>query len=117
MRRGCVGATMDCMGSRANPSSYAVLWRSGTGSVHAGRIDLDSRHVRLVGANRAGDRETIEVPRERIARVRVGRDDHERIERRASLVVELLQGEPVLLTDALGVGAVGELADRLSPSP
>ncbi len=103
----------DASVSTLAPPSYAVLWRSGNGPVFAGRLELSRLRLLLVGRSRAGERAAVEVPTEEIARIHIGRGREERIDGRPSLVLELEDAEPLMLTDAIGIGAVRELADRL----
>jgi hypothetical protein len=98
--------------------SYAVLWRLDDGPVCAGRLEVDDHAVTLTGRSRDGDPTVITVARGRIAALWIGRGGRERIDGRPSLVLRRDHGDdPILITEAIGIGGIVELADRLSASP
>jgi hypothetical protein len=93
-----------------------MLCREAGGAVYAGKLELDGARILLDRQTRRGLRQRLEVPFTELSSVRIGRLGAERIDGRAALVIERRGTPSLFLTDATGVGAVRELADRLAGS-
>ena len=102
------------MVDRRRTPRYAVIWREGQGTLRAGRLELTADVLRIEGSSRDGSFSRCEVPLTAIRAVRIGRMRNERVEGMPSLIVERVYGEPLLVADATGTGAVHELADALT---
>lgn len=94
-------------------STYAVVWREGAGPLARGRLELlpsgleldglaDSSHVRR------------EIAYEELAQVRIERSSADRLNGHPSLVIERVDGEPIVLASVALQGVVAELAEHLA---
>jgi hypothetical protein len=95
------------------PVTYAVLWRSEGRRVYAGQLELLLQGFQLEGADRSGAGTFELVVAEDIVSVRIGRVADDRVDGRSALVVERSAGERLLITSAIGLGLVHELADEI----
>lgn len=94
-------------------STYAVVWREGTGPLARGRLELLRSRLELDGL--AGSAHvTREIPYDELAQVRIGRSSADRLNGRPSLVIERVDGEPIVLGSVALQGVVAELAERLA---
>lgn len=95
-------------------SSYAVLWREADGDVCAGKLSFGRDHLRLDGTSSEDGRlRTRQIPYSDLAAVHIGRGPDERLNDRATLVLERHSGTPAQI-GALQLGALGELTDILA---
>jgi hypothetical protein len=93
--------------------TYAVLWRCDRLPVHAGQLELLPRGFQLEGADRSGAATVELVAAEEIVSVYIGRVADDRVDGRSALVVERSAAERLLITSAIGLGLVHELADEI----
>lgn len=94
-------------------TTYAVLWRYPRGSTYAGALVFEPERLMLNGASRSGARRDIELAYSEIEEVTVGRAPGERIDGRASLVLDLHGGNRLLVTSATGAGMNHDIAEQL----
>ncbi len=87
--------------------SYAVSWRSGSGEVRSGRLDLAPDGIAFGSGS-----ETIAYSD--VRSVHVGRAQADRISGRPTLVLERRTGEPIRITGVGQAGIISELAEHLS---
>jgi hypothetical protein len=94
-------------------AEYGVAWRDRDGRIAVGSLVLEGAALVLRGSS-GGAVLRERVPLERIAAVRIGRAEAERVRGERSVVLEL-RGGPTLQVAPLGAaGAVFELADLLA---
>jgi hypothetical protein len=94
-------------------STYAVVWREGAGPLARGRLELLSFGLRLDGV--AGCTHVRRaIPYDELAAVRIGRSNGDRLNGHPSLVIDRVEGEPIVLASVALQGAVAELADHLA---
>jgi hypothetical protein len=89
--------------------SYGVVWREGDAPVVAGKLELLPRGLRLEGRERAQ-----EIPYGEVEGVHVGRSPEERLDGRASVVVERRSAAPLTMSTVAQPSLVGEIAERLA---
>src|SRR4051794_23173312 len=77
--------------------SYGVVWREGDRPIVAGKLELQARALQLEGRDGR-----CELPYDQLAEVHIGRSPAERIDGRASVVVQPRRG------DALTISAVAQ---------
>jgi hypothetical protein len=93
--------------------SYGVVWREGSHPLATGMLELRPRELRFEGlADSQPAAETI--PYEDLAGVRIGRSSAERIDGRASVIIERRTGLPVTLTTVAQPTLLGEIVERLT---
>jgi hypothetical protein len=93
-------------------STDAVVWREGTGPLTRGRLELLPSGLELDGL--AGSSHIRrEIAYDELAEVRIGRSTADRLNGHPSLVIERVDGEPVVLASVAPQGVVAELADHL----
>ena len=93
---------------------YAAAWRDedGTGARGSATLGRDELVLRAVGAS--GSRASLRVPLRRIARVRIGRSEADRVRGERSVVIELVGGRTLSIAPLGPPGAVFELADLVA---
>jgi hypothetical protein len=94
-------------------SSYTVLW-SRNHAVYAGKAVLEGRNLLLTGLDRSGREATERLELAEVAAVRIARGAQERLEGRPIVVLTMSRGPSLRVACLDGVGALLELADRLS---
>jgi hypothetical protein len=92
--------------------TYAVLWRTGRGPVHAGRLALHGRSLLLEGTSR-GLAGRCELDYDEIVNVHVGRSAAERVSGRPVTVIRTAAGETVEVAMLAGAGLLPELVEEL----
>ena len=92
--------------------TYAVLWRTGRGPVHAGRLALQERALVLDGTSR-GVAGTCELGYDEIVAVDVERDAALRLGGRPVTVIRSVGGETVEVAMLGGAGLLPELVEQL----
>ena len=95
-------------------TSYAALWRYGTGPVCAGQLVMTPTGLYLDGADRSGTTRDAKAGVEEIRSIRIGRTSAERIDGRSSLIVELSGGDSLVISSASGLGLTREIAEQVS---
>ena len=100
--------------AQERPIRYAVAWRGRDGIPASGSLSLEGQELVLRGRGLGGSAGPARVPLERIAAVRIGRIQAERVHGQRSVVLELDDGEIVAMTPLGAVGAVLELADMIA---
>jgi hypothetical protein len=94
-------------------SSYGVVWREGAQPLARGKLELLPRTLRLEGIS--GDEPTTrEIAYESLSEIRIGRNGHDRLDGRTSLVLEPRVGEPVTIASVAQTGVISEIAERLA---
>jgi hypothetical protein len=94
-------------------ASYAVIWREGPGGICVGQLESLRRGFRLDGADRSGTHAACDVRASDVVSVTIGRASADRIDGRATLIVERSTGSRLLIASAMGVGLLHEIADRI----
>jgi hypothetical protein len=94
-------------------SSYGVVWREGTRGLARGKLELLPRALRLDGMS-GNDPATREIAYDSLSEIRIGRNGHDRLDGRPSLVLESRYGEPVTIASVAQSGVISELAERLA---
>jgi hypothetical protein len=94
-------------------SSYAVIWREASGPLCAGELELGASRLRLEGASRSGSRQARTLHLADIASVRIGHARAERLDGRASVVIETYHHELVFVASAMGIALNHEIVDQL----
>jgi hypothetical protein len=94
-------------------SSYGVVWREGTHALARGKLELLPRALRLDGMS-GNDPATREIAYESLSDIRIGRNGHDRLDGRPSLVLESRSGEPVTIASVAQAGVISEIAERLA---
>jgi hypothetical protein len=97
-------------------TSYGVVWKEGS-AVQAGKLELESLAVRLEGLDRDGHRLVQELAYSDLSAVRIARTQEDRLEGRATLILERSAGARVLVASVAQAGILSEIADRLSAIP
>jgi hypothetical protein len=92
--------------------SYAVLWREPDGVVCSGALQLGPERLRLGGNCRDGRSREHEIAYGDVTSTRIGRAPGERIDGRSTLILEA-GGATLLITSAVGLGMIHEMAERL----
>lgn len=89
-----------------------MLWSEDGGTTRPGRLDVFGDRLLLAGGSRSepADRE---IAVDAIRLVRIGRLAGDRLGGRATLVLELRDGDVVRIAGFSPVGALHELAERL----
>src|SRR4051812_50213167 len=95
-------------------SSYGVVWREGTNALARGKLELLPHALRLDGMS-GSDMATREIAYESLSEIRIGRNGHDRLDGRPSLVLESRCGEPVTIASVAQAGVISEIAERLPP--
>ena len=90
---------------------YGVTWRGSDGGQARGSLVLDGAELVLRGSRAEGSLERIHVPLTKIANVRIGRSEEDRIRGERSVVIELRDGGTIAVAPIGAAGAVFELAD------
>lgn len=94
-------------------TSYAVLWRWADGPLCAGELELNEHFLRLEGGYRDGRQVSLGIAYEDVEKAFIGRAVRDRIDARPTLIVDV-RGEPrLLVTSAVGLGMIHEMAERL----
>ena len=93
--------------------SYGVVWREGTGPLGRGKLQLHPRSLVLDGMDGSGPASR-EIAYDDLVLARVGRATTDRIDGRASLLLELRSGELLAIASVSEAGAIGELAERIA---
>jgi hypothetical protein len=92
--------------------TYAVLWRTGRGPAHAGRLALLDDALLLEGTSR-GVAGRSEVGYEEIVAVEIGRSAAERLGGRPVAVIRSAVGETIEVAMLGGAGLLPELVEQL----
>jgi hypothetical protein len=92
---------------------YGVVWRSGSLPLSTGMLELRSRDLRFEGLSGSRPAEQT-IAYADLAGVRVGRASSERIDGRATVILEQRVGPPVTLTTVAQPSLLGEIAERLT---
>jgi hypothetical protein len=95
-------------------ASYAVIWREEGGLSYAGRLELGSSELRLLGSGPRSTLARVRVPYGDVVAVRIGRSPAERLDGARSVILERRAGAPVMIGAVSGVGVVFELAEVLA---
>jgi hypothetical protein len=95
-------------------AEYGVAWRGRDGTIASGSLALEQGELVLRGSASGGTIKHERVPLERIAAVRVGRTEAERVRGGRSVVLELRDGGVVPIAPLGVAGAVFELADLVA---
>ncbi|HEX5468224.1 MAG TPA: hypothetical protein VFW80_04155 [Gaiellaceae bacterium] len=95
-------------------AEYGVAWRGRDGTVASGSLALERGELVLRGSANGGAVKHERVPLDRIAAVRVGRAEAERVRGGRSVVLELRDGGIVPIAPLGVAGAVFELADLVA---
>ena len=94
-------------------SSYGVVWREGTHALARGKLELLPRALRLDGMS-GSEPAAREIAYESLSEIRIGRNGHDRLDGRPSLVLESRYREPVTIASVAQSGVISELAERLA---
>ena len=94
-------------------ATYAVVWREGNEPVASGCLEIRARSVFFSGAAGDGAVER-EVPLDSLRSVRVGRLPQDRLDGRASLLLEPLEGPVIRVAGFAQPGIVVELAEQIA---
>jgi hypothetical protein len=94
-------------------ATYAVVWCEGEEPVASGRLEIRPQSIAFSGGGGDGAVER-ELPLESLCAVRVGRSPQDRLEGRASLVLERRNGPLIRVAGVAQPGIVAELAQRLA---
>ena len=92
--------------------TYAVLWRTGRGTAHAGRLALLEEALVHDGTS-GGVTARCELGYDQIAAVDVGRSAAERIGGRPVAVIKTVDGATIEVAMLGGAGLLTELVERL----
>jgi hypothetical protein len=92
--------------------TYAVLWRTDRGPVHAGRLSL-LEHALLLEGTSAGVAGRCELGYDEIANVDIGRGAAQRLGGRPVTVIQSPGGETVEVAMLGGAGLLPELVEQL----
>jgi hypothetical protein len=92
--------------------TYAVLWRTGGGPVHAGRLTLLEGKLLLEGTSR-GVAGRCDLAHDEIASVDVGRAAAERLSGRPVIIIRRSAGETIEVALLGGAGLLPELVDQI----
>lgn len=95
-------------------SSYAVLWSEPPCDVEAGKLELEPRSIRFEGSHAPRGACVHRVYYDNIHGVHIGHKERDRLRGRPAIVVDLVDGSPLLIGSVDGVGTVSELADELT---
>jgi hypothetical protein len=82
--------------------------------VHAGRLDLHARELTLAGTGPEGRIAHVRVFFDDVAEVRIGRDAHDRINEKRTVILDRVGGPTVYIGSMNGAGTLFELADQLA---
>jgi hypothetical protein len=94
-------------------STYAVVWRKGDAPLARGRLELLPGGLELDGL--AGAKHvTLELGYDELVGVRIGRSSDERLNGHPSLLLDRVEGEPIVLASVVLQGVVAELATHLA---
>jgi hypothetical protein len=88
--------------------TFAVLWSGSGHALHVGKLELEATALWFGGGK------TLRVLYSDIENVHVARDRKTRIAGRPALVLDLVGGGSVRIASFGGLGALSELAERLS---
>jgi hypothetical protein len=94
-------------------ASYGVVWREGASPLARGKLELLPRALRLDGIS-AGEPTTREIGYETLSEIRIGRNGHDRLDGRPSLVLEPRVGDPLTIASVAQAGVISEIAERLA---
>jgi hypothetical protein len=104
-------SNVSAQGVRGRRHEYAVVWRTGDGSISCGRLELGDDDLVLHGS---GETDRLRIGLDELSSVEIGRGKAERINGDKSLVLERHSCERVLVAALGGVGLLGELTDLLA---
>ena len=94
-------------------ATYAVSWHGPSGRIGAGKLELRPRGVFLEGTN-GQSVQSLEVPYEDVAVVRVARGAAERVDGQPTLVLERRSGDVLRIAAVAQPGIVAELAQQIA---
>src|SRR4029453_10867580 len=93
--------------------TYAVSWQEPDGSPGSGRLELGADALLLEGRNGRSGKSTL-FPYGEIAPFRPAPGNHERLQARPTLIVDLGAEGPLRIAGVAQPGIVSELASRLA---
>jgi len=94
-------------------STYAVVWREGDAPLARGRLELLPGGLELDGLA-GSEHVTLAIGYDELAGVRIGRSSDERLNGHPSLLLDRVDGEPIVLASVALQGVVAELATHLA---
>jgi len=94
-------------------ATYAVVWREGDGPVASGCLEIRADSIVFSGGGDGGAVER-DVPLDGLRAVRVGRLPEDRLDGRASLLLEPHEGPVIRVAGVAQPGIVVELAERIA---
>jgi hypothetical protein len=99
-------------GDNARVESYGVVWQESERAPVAGKLEIDSAHLRLEG-NDSNHLSARTVALSELVGVRVGRESGERLDGRPTLLLDLSSGGTIRIAALAQAGIVAEIAERL----
>lgn len=95
-------------------TSYAVVWREGSGPHYAGKLELGAAALHLRGSGPRSSLGRRDIAYADVAEVRIARAPTERLNGGPTVVLDRRAAAPIAVAVLSGAGVVFELADLLA---